>query len=146
IWQSITIEEPMNPMAPMPMLLPSSLSSSSSAAISGSGLRDPTTRKQDACLPSTMLVSFEPPSPTPTIAGWQAPGRMHAVGARRPLDGGARGGAPQGGLQRDRPALDPRLVADLDVPARQAGVAAHGAAVLLGRVVILEHRLDDERG
>ena len=66
----------MNPMAPMPMLLPSSLSSSSSAAILGSGLRDPTTRRQDACLPSTMLVSLEPPSPTPTIAGWQASPRL----------------------------------------------------------------------
>jgi hypothetical protein len=75
-----------------------------------------------------------------------APERMHAVGAQRHVGGGARGGAPQRRLQRHRPALDARLVADLDVPTRQAGVAAHGAAVLLGGVVILQHRLDDEGG
>src|SRR5215813_939332 len=206
MWQSITIEEPMKPMAPMPMLLPSSLNSSSSAAIFGSGLREPTTRKQDACLPSTMLVSFEPPSPMPTIAGpYQrieiealdpldavprkqhpivgaeqapfvhgnevepigvgmegvldlgcadadivvvigTPERMHAVGPQRHAGGGARGRAPQGRLKRNRPALDARLIADLDVPTRQAGIAAHGAAVLLGSLVVLEHRLDDEGG
>ena len=38
MWQSITIDEPMKPIAPMPMLLPSSLNSSSSAAIFGSGI------------------------------------------------------------------------------------------------------------
>ena len=63
-------------MAPMPMLLPMSLTSSSSAAMRGSGLREPTMRRHDACLPKTMLVSFEPPSPTPTIAGWQASPRL----------------------------------------------------------------------
>ena len=76
MWQSTTIDEPMKPMAPMPMVLPSSLNSSSSAAIFGSGLREPTMRRQDACLPSTMQVSFEPPRPTPTIAGWQASPRL----------------------------------------------------------------------
>src|SRR5678810_837936 len=52
MWQATTIEEPMNPMAPMPILLPSSLSSSSRAAILPSGLREPTLRKQAACLRS----------------------------------------------------------------------------------------------
>ncbi len=32
MWQSTTIDERMNPMAPMPMLLPTSFNSSSSAA------------------------------------------------------------------------------------------------------------------
>ena len=75
-----------------------------------------------------------------------APERMHAVGAQRHLVGGRGGRAPQRGLEPDRPALDPRLVADLDVPARHAGVAAHGAAILLGCLVVLEHGLDDEGG
>ena len=39
--------------------LPSSVSSSSSLAISGSGLRSPTVRRQAACLPNTMVVSFD---------------------------------------------------------------------------------------
>src|SRR3712207_9029196 len=39
--------------------------------------------------------------------------------------------APKGRLQPDGTALDLGLVADLDVPARHAGVAAHGAPVLL---------------
>ena len=36
------------------------------------------------------------------------------------------------------------VVADLDVPARQAGIAAHGAPVLLGSLVILQHGLHTE--
>src|SRR5262249_36944081 len=59
---------------------------------------------------------------------------------------GVGGGAAQGGLEGDRSALDRGLVADLHVPARQAGVAAHGAPVLLGRLVVVEHGLDHERG
>ena len=70
------MDEPTKPMAPMPIELPRSFSSSSSAAISGSGLRSPTTRRQAACLPSVMQVSLEPPSPMPTIAGWQARPRL----------------------------------------------------------------------
>jgi hypothetical protein len=66
----------MKPIAPMPMELPRVFSSSSSAAILESGLREPTTRRQAACLPSTMQMSLEPPTPTPTIAGWQASPRL----------------------------------------------------------------------
>ena len=62
----------MKPIAPMPIELPSVFSSSSSTAIFGSGLREPTVRRHEACLPSTMQMSFEPPKPTPTMAGWQA--------------------------------------------------------------------------
>jgi hypothetical protein len=75
-----------------------------------------------------------------------APERMHAVGTQRHAGRGASSRAPQGGLHRHRPALDDRLVADLDVPTRQAGIAAHRAAVLLGGVVVLQHRLDHESG
>ncbi len=75
-----------------------------------------------------------------------APERMHAVGPQRHVLGRLGGGAAQRRLQRDRPALDLRLVADLDVPARQAGVAAHGAAVFLRGLVVLQHRLDHEGG
>ena len=75
-----------------------------------------------------------------------APQRMHAVGPQRHGRGRARGGAAQRRLQRHRAAFDPRLVADLDVPARQAGIAAHGAAVFLGGLVVFQHRLDDEGG
>ena len=70
------MEEPTKPMAPMPMELPSSISSNSSAAILGSGLRSPTTRRQAACLPSVMQTSLEPPRPMPTMAGWQARPRL----------------------------------------------------------------------
>ena len=61
MWQSTTIEEPMKPMAPMPIELPSRLSSASSAAILGSGLLDPTVRRHEACLPRIMQMSLEPP-------------------------------------------------------------------------------------
>src|SRR5262249_58623507 len=60
-----------------------------------------------------------------------APERMHAVGPQRHLAGRLGGRAAQRRLERDRPALDTRLVADLHVPARHAGVAAHRAAVVL---------------
>ena len=173
-------------------------------------------RRHEACLPSTMEVSFEPPSPTPTIAGWQAsprlpkrdqrveiealdavdavareqhavvgaeqaalvhggqvdpvgigvegvldlrrvdadivvvvgaPERMHAVGAQRHVVGrAARWPAAAPPPAPTGPPSIARLVADLDVPARQAGVAAHGAAVLLGGLVVLQHGLDDEGG
>ena len=69
---------------------------------------------------------------------------MDAVGAQRHVVGGVGGGAAQRRFECHRPALDAGVVADLDVPARHAGVAAHGAAVLLGGFVVLEHRLDDE--
>src|SRR5262249_5402107 len=49
-------------------------------------------------------------------------------------------------FERDRAALDAGLVADFDVPARHAGVAAHGAAILFRGFVVLQHRLDDEGG
>ena len=76
MWQSTTIDEPTNPIAPIPMLFPSAFNSSSSAAIRGSGCRSPTVRRHAACLPSTIETSLEPPSPTPTIAGWQASPRL----------------------------------------------------------------------
>ena len=86
-------------------------------------------------------------APMPTVVVVVgAPERMHAVGTQRHVVRGVGGGAAQRGLQRDRPALDARLVADLDVPARHAGIAAHGAAVFLGGLVVLQHRLDHERG
>ena len=44
----------------------------------------------------------------------------------------------------DRAAFEAGVVADLDVPARQAGVAAHRTAVFLGRLVVFQHRLDNE--
>ena len=71
MWQSTTIEVPMKPIAPMPMLLPSSLNSSSSVAIFGSGLRDPTTRRHEACLPSTIDVfrTAEPDSDDRRLTG-----------------------------------------------------------------------------
>ena len=75
-----------------------------------------------------------------------APQRVDAVGAQRHVVGGIGGGAAQRRFERDRAAFDAGLVADLDIPARHAGVAAHGAAVLLRRLVILQHRLDDEGG
>ena len=62
-------------MAPM-LTIAERLSSSSIAAIFGSGLREPTVRRHEACLPSTMAMSLEPPKPTPTIAGWQASPRL----------------------------------------------------------------------
>src|SRR5882762_3482758 len=73
-----------------------------------------------------------------------APERMHAVGPQRHVVRGVRRGAAQRSFESDRPTLDLRLVADLDVPAWHAGVAAHGAPVFLGGLVVLEHRLDDE--
>ena len=75
-----------------------------------------------------------------------APQRMDAVGAQRNVVGGVGGGAAQRRFERDRAALDAGFVADLDVPARHAGVAAHGAAVFLRGLVVLQHRLDDEGG
>ena len=72
----MTMELPTNPMAPMPMELPACVSSSSSAAIFGSGFRSPTVLKQAARFPSTMHASFAPPSPTPMMAGWQASPRL----------------------------------------------------------------------
>src|SRR5438270_1166681 len=75
-----------------------------------------------------------------------APERMHAVGPKRYFMRRLRGSPAQRRLEGDRSALDPRLVADLDVPARHAGVAAHGAAVFLGGFVVLEHGLKDEGG
>src|SRR5581483_6918807 len=75
-----------------------------------------------------------------------APERVHAVGPERYVVRGVGRSAAQCGLERDRPALDPRLVADLDVPARHAGIAAHGAPVLLRRLVVFKHGLDDEGG
>ena len=74
-----------------------------------------------------------------------APQRVEPVGTKRHPRGRARGGAAQRRLERDRTAFDARFVADLDIPARQAGIAAHGAAVFLGGFVNLQHRLDDER-
>ena len=68
-----------------------------------------------------------------------APQRMHPVGPQGNLVGRPGGGAANRRLERDEAALDGRLVADLDVIARQAGVAAHGAAVLLRRLPVLEH-------
>ena len=73
-----------------------------------------------------------------------APERMHAVGTQRHVVGGVRSRTAQRRLERHRPALDARLVADLDVPARHAGIAAHGAPILLGGLVILQHGLDHE--
>ena len=73
-----------------------------------------------------------------------APQRMHAVGPQRHRGGRPRGGAAQRRFERHRTALDARVVADLDVPARQAGIAAHGAAVLFRRLVVFQHGLDDE--
>ena len=73
-----------------------------------------------------------------------APQRMYAIGAKGHGHRRPRGGATQRRLKRDRSALDPRFVADLYVPARQAGIAAHGAAILFGRFVILQHGLDHE--
>src|SRR5207253_6314106 len=49
--------------------LPISVSSSSSAVTAGSGFRLPTTRRHAASLPRRTHVSFEPPRPSPTIAG-----------------------------------------------------------------------------
>ena len=72
----MTIDLPTKPIAPIPMLLPSSFSSSSKSAIFGSGFLSPTTRKQAARFPKTIQVSFEPPSPIPIIAGWQAKPRF----------------------------------------------------------------------
>ena len=74
-----------------------------------------------------------------------APQRMHAIRTQRHLVGGPGGGAAQRGFERDRTAFDAGFVADLDVPARQTGVAAHGPPVLLRRFVVFQHRLDHER-
>ena len=68
------------------------------------------------------------------------------VGPQRHAVGGLRGGPAQRRFERHRTAFDARFVADLDVPARHAGVAAHGAAVLFRGLVILQHRLDHEGG
>ena len=67
------------------------------------------------------------------------PQRMHAVRAQRHIRRGIGGGAAQRRLQRDRAALDRRLVAHLHIPARGAGIAAHGPSVFLGGDVIVEH-------
>ena len=74
-----------------------------------------------------------------------APERMHAVGAQRHLRGGFGGRPAQCRLERNRAAFDAGLVADLDVPARHAGIAAHRAPVVFGGLVILQHRLEHER-
>src|SRR5581483_7090788 len=76
----------------------------------------------------------------------RAPQRVHVVGPQRYVARGVGGGAPERGFEGDRSALDGRLVADLDVPAGHTRVAAHGATVLLGRLVVLQHGLDDEGG
>jgi hypothetical protein len=39
-------------------------------------MRLPTARRHAASLPSRMQVSFEPPMPIPTMAGWQARPRL----------------------------------------------------------------------
>jgi len=60
---------------------------------------------------------------------------MNPVGPQRHLAGRPGGRPAQRGFERHRAAFDPRLVADLDVPARQAGVAAHGSPVVLRQIV-----------
>jgi len=60
-----------------------------------------------------------------------APKRMHAIGPQRHVRGRVGGGAPKRRLKCDRAAFDLRVVADLHVPTRTAGVAAHGAAIFL---------------
>src|SRR5690606_39351976 len=75
-----------------------------------------------------------------------APQRVDAVGAKRHFAGRARGGCAQAALEGHEAALDRRLVADLDVVARQTGIGAHGPAVAGGRLPVVEHGLEHERG
>jgi hypothetical protein len=71
---------------------------------------------------------------------------MHAVRAQRHVLGRLGRRPTQRRLKCHGPALDAGVVTVLHVPPRHAGVAAHGAAIFLGCLVILQHRLDDERG
>src|SRR5690606_2855974 len=75
-----------------------------------------------------------------------APQRVNPVGAKRHLAGGAGGGRAQAALEGHEAAFDRRLVADLDVVARQPGVGAHGPAVAGGGLPVVEHGPEYERG
>ena len=75
----------------------------------------------------------------------RTPERMHPVGPQRHTVGGIRRRASERGFKRDHAAGDLRVVAHLDIPAWHAGVAAHGAAVFLGGLVVFQHGLEDER-
>src|SRR5262245_5336000 len=75
-----------------------------------------------------------------------APQRMHAIGSQRHVVRRVGGGATQRRLQGDGTTLDARLIAIFDVPAWDAGVATHGAPVLFGSFVIVQHGLDHEGG
>ena len=62
--------------------------------------------------------------------------RVHAVRAERDRGRGVGRRAPERPLERDEPAFDRRLVAELDVVARQPRVRAHGAALGRGDVPV----------
>ena len=73
------------------------------------------------------------------------PQRMYAVRPEWHAGGGFCRGSAQCFFERYWAAINLRLVAHLDVPARQAGIGAHGAAIFLGNLVVFEHCLQYER-
>ena len=75
----------------------------------------------------------------------RAPKRMHAVRPQRHAVGGFGRGAAQSFFERHRPAFDAGFVAHFDVPARHAGIGAHGAAVFFGGLIVFKHRMQNER-
>src|SRR6218665_919418 len=94
MWLSPPVEEPTKPIAPMPMALPSVLSSRSRSAIFGSGLRSPTTRRQAGRFARCMQLSFGSPPPRPMSAGGGGVfAELHAA-----VLGAAQADADDGGL------------------------------------------------
>ncbi len=91
------------------------------------------------------VFDFRRPDPD-IVVMVRAPERVDPVRAQRHAVGRVRRGAAERRFERYRPVLDQGRVRELHVPARAAGIAAHGAAVLLGGLVVLQHGLQDEGG
>ncbi len=72
------------------------------------------------------------------------PQGMHPVWPERNAIRPRRCRSAEGGFQRNRPTLNLSLIRHLHVPARRAGIAAHGPLIFLGGLVILQHGFENE--
>ena len=105
------------------------------------GAEQPTLMNRDKVDPFTagLVAIFDFWRTDSDIVVMVGPPRADARFGRSGIRRGIGGGAAQRHLQRDRATLDRRLVAHLHIPARGAGIAAHGPSVFLGGDIIVEH-------
>ena len=69
---------------------------------------------------------------------------MHPIGPERDLTGRLGDGLADGPFQGDKSAFDKGFIASLDKEPGQAGIGAHGPAILAGGAPIFHHRLQHE--